>query len=454
MKLTFLGATGTVTGSKYLVEVAGARILVDCGLFQGLKDLRRRNWAPLPVDPTSIDAVILTHAHLDHSGYIPLLVRNGFKGQIFCSRATQDLCGILLPDSGYLQEAEAERANRYSYSKHKPAQPLYTQSDAERSLRFFKAVSFGEEHRLADGVTFTMARSGHILGSAFITISDGAAKLVFSGDIGRSEDPVMKTPAEIREADFLVVESTYGDRLHRDTNPEAKLGRIIRETAARGGTVVIPAFAVGRTQSILYHIYQLQQTGEIPDLPVFLDSPMAINVTKLMQRHQADHRLDPALCADVCNAARYVTTPEESRSLDDGPGVPQVIISASGMATGGRVLHHLKHFVGDPRNTILFTGFQAAGTRGSRLVHGEDEIKIHGHMWPVRAEVDILHNMSAHADYSEILNWLGHFETPPKRTFITHGEPEAASSLRMKIENRLGWYVTVPDYLDEVDLSV
>tara|TARA_R110001592_G_scaffold126059_6_gene336618 strand:- start:11032 stop:12426 length:1395 start_codon:yes stop_codon:yes gene_type:complete len=452
VKLTFMGATGTVTGSKYLVEAAGAKILVDCGLFQGLKDLRLRNWAPLPVDPTEIDAVILTHAHLDHSGYLPLLVKNGFKGPIYCSEATEDLCAILLPDSGYLQEADAERANRHSYTKHKPALPLYTQADAHRSLDQFKAVPFGAAQTLADGVTFSLSRSGHILGSAFVRIDDGATSLVFSGDLGRADDPVMVPPVEIHDADYLVVESTYGDRLHRDSDAEGKLGAIIRDTAARGGTVLIPAFAVGRTQSILFHIHQLKQKKAIPDIPVFLDSPMAINATRLLKHHRADHRLSGPLCAEVCHAAKYVNTADESRALDEGMAVPQVIISASGMATGGRILHHLKHFIGDARNTVLFTGFQAAGTRGARLVHGEDEIKIHGRLWPVRAEVDILHNMSAHADYSEILGWLGHFRTPPKRTFITHGEPEAASSLRMKIENHLHWDATVPDYLDQVDL--
>ncbi|PIW27015.1 MAG: MBL fold metallo-hydrolase [Rhodospirillales bacterium CG15_BIG_FIL_POST_REV_8_21_14_020_66_15] len=452
MKLTFMGATGTVTGSKYLVEAAGAKVLVDCGLFQGLKDLRLRNWAKLPVDPASIDAVILTHAHLDHSGYIPLLVKNGFKGPVYCSAATRDLCAILLPDSGYLQEADAERANRYTYTRHKPALPLYTQKDAERSLGQFHAVPFGQPQVVGDGGTFVLSRSGHILGSAFVRIADGRTSLVFSGDLGRAQDPVMKPPAEIHDADFLVLESTYGDRLHRDSDPEAKLGAIIRDTAARGGTVVIPSFAVGRTQSVLFHIHRLKKSDAIPDIPIFLDSPMAIDATILLRRHRDDHRLSGPLCAEVCHAARYVNTPEESCSLDDGPGVPQVIISASGMATGGRVLHHLKHFIGDARNTVLFTGFQAAGTRGARLVHGEDEIKIHGRMWPVRAEISVLHNMSAHADYGEILGWLRHFRTPPRRTFITHGEPEAATSLRMKIQDRLGWDVVVPEYLETVDL--
>ncbi len=452
LKLTFMGATRTVTGSKYLVEAAGRRILVDCGLFQGLKNLRLRNWAPLPVAPGEIDAVILTHAHLDHSGYVPLLVKNGFKGPVYCSEATRDLCAILLPDSGYLQEADADRANRHAYSKHKPALPLYTEAEARRSLDRFKTVDFGRDTALADGLSFGLSRSGHILGSAFVTLDEEGTRLVFSGDLGRPDDPVMKSPAEIQETDYLVVESTYGDRLHRDGDPQVKIGKIIRETAARGGTIVIPAFAVGRSQAILYYIHELKQAGEIPDIPVFLDSPMAINATRLLNDHGEDHRLSDAEWARVCGVARYVNTAEESRALDDGPGMPQVIISASGMATGGRVLHHLKHYIGDPRNTVLFTGFQAAGTRGARLIHGEDEIKIHGRMWPVRAEVDVLHNASAHADYREILDWLGHFRGPPRRTFVTHGEEEAATSLAMKITDHLGWDATVPDYLDSVDL--
>lgn len=452
MNLKFLGATGTVTGSKYFLEQAGKNILIDCGLFQGLKELRLRNWAKLPVDPASIDAVLLTHAHIDHSGYIPLLVKNGFKGTIYCSDATYDLCRILLPDSGYLQEADAQRANRHKYSKHKPALPLYTEKDAERSLQQFKTVDFDKPHDLGNGLTFTLSRSGHILGASFIRVHDQQTSILFSGDIGRLEDPVMKAPVSAHDADYLVLESTYGDRLHKEGDPQEKIGKIIRDTAARGGSIIIPAFAVGRTQSVLYYIHELIKAGEILSVPVFLDSPMAINATELLSKHHKEHRLSKELSDSVSHIAKYVRTADESKALDHSNGMPAVIISASGMATGGRILHHLKYFLGDERNTILFTGFQAAGTRGARLVHGEDEIKIHGAMWPVRAQIEILHNISAHADYSEILSWLGSFKTPPRRTFITHGEPEAASSLRMKIEDRLGWDVVVPEYLQEVDL--
>ncbi len=452
MKLTFLGATGTVTGSKYLLEHAGKKVLVDCGLFQGLKELRLRNWQKLPVNPASIDAVVLTHAHIDHSGYIPLLVKHGFKGAIYCSAATYDLCAILLPDSGYLQEADAERANRYDYSKHKPALPLYTKKDAEESLKKFKVVDFGKAHSVGGGLTFTLSRSGHILGSAFVLVNDGQTSVLFSGDLGRPVDPVMNPPAHMQGADYLVLESTYGDRLHDDMSPQDKIGEIINETVGRGGSVIIPAFAVGRTQSILYYIQQLKVAKTIPAaLPVFLDSPMAINVTHLLSRHRKEHRLSEKLCADVCNIAQYVDTPEDSKALDHGVGMPTVIISASGMATGGRVVHHLKHFITDARNTILFTGYQATGTRGARLVHGEDQIRIHGSMWKVRARVEELHNTSAHADYGEILDWLGNFQSPPRKTFITHGEPEAASSLRMKIQDRFGWDAVVPEYLQQVE---
>lgn len=447
MKLTFLGATGTVTGSKYLLEDGGKKFLIDCGLFQGLKELRLRNWDKLPVDPASVDAVILTHAHIDHSGYLPLFIKNGFKGPVYCSEATADLCDILLPDSAHLHEEDAERANRYGYTKHHPALPLYTQEDARRSLGKFKPVSFGDEHRLNDFLSFKLTHAGHILGAACVHINDGQTKLVFSGDLGRLHDPVMEAPAQIQEADYLVLESTYGDRLHETTDPLDQLEGIITKTAARGGTVVIPAFAVGRAQSLMYYIYKLKTAGRIPDIPVYLDSPMAISATKLLQQHHAEHRLSKDECHAVCGSVFYTKTVEQSKEIySKNNGLPTIIISASGMATGGRVLHHLKHFIGDPRNTILLSGFQAAGTRGARLAHGETEIKIHGNLYPVRAEIDMLDNISAHADYSEILEWLGHFREAPRKTFLTHGEPEAASSLKFKIEERLGWNVEIPGY--------
>lgn len=451
MKLTFLGATGTVTGSKYLLEDDNRRILVDCGLFQGLKDLRLRNWDKLPVDPASIDAVLLTHAHMDHSGYLPVLVKNGFKGPIYCSDATFDLCGILLPDGGRIQESDAERANRYGYTKHKPALPLYTEEDAYAALEHFKPVDFGKDYALSEILSFSLSRAGHILGAACITVSDGQSKLVFSGDIGRPHDPIMKAPVQIEEADYLVLESTYGDRLHAETDPMDRIEEIVNRTFQRGGIVVIPSFAVGRAQLILYYVHELMRTKRIPKVPVYLDSPMAIDATKQWQDHIKEHRLDAKKCGEVCRTATYTHTTEESKALDNG-AVPAIIISASGMATGGRVLHHIAHYIGDARNTILFAGFQAAGTRGARLVSGETDIKIHGQYHPVRAEIDNLASLSAHADYAEIIDWLRGFREQPRKVFLTHGEPEAATAFKATIEKELGWNVEIPEYLDSVEI--
>jgi metallo-beta-lactamase family protein len=449
MKLTFLGAAGTVTGSKYLLEDGNQKIMIDCGLFQGLKELRLRNWDKPPVDPQGLGAILLTHAHLDHSGYIPKMVKNGFKGPIYCSEATFDLCKILLPDSGYIQEEDAAQANRHNYTKHGPALPLYTAQEARDCLQYFRPVDFGQPHRLSDDLSFTLHRAGHILGASFIRVSDGGGtSVLFSGDIGRLNDPVMKSPAQIQDADYLVVESTYGDRLHDKNDPTGDIEKVVNETAARGGTVVIPAFAVGRAQAIMYYLHKLKNENRISrNIPVYLDSPMAINASELLCKHLNDHRLPRGLCMDVCGIAEYTRTPEESKAINQSNNVPKIIISASGMATGGRVLHHLKNYVGDSRNTVLLAGFQAAGTRGDRLARGEKEIKIHGQMWPVRAQIVKLDNMSAHADYSEILTWMGHFTSPPRKIFVTHGEPEAAKAMKEKIKEKFGWNAVVPDYL-------
>lgn len=451
MQLTFMGATGTVTGSKYLIDIDSKKILIDCGLFQGYKELRVRNWSPLPVNPEEIDAVILTHAHIDHSGYIPLLVKKGFRGKIFCSTATRDLCEILLLDSGHLQEEEVKFANEQGYSKHHPALPLYTQEDARRSLKYFHTLNFGVEYSLDDNLQFRLSHSGHILGSSFVHLNYDNRSLLFSGDLGRPSDPVMKPPAIIQSADYLVLESTYGNRIHEVLNPIEQLGEIIRKTSQRGGSIIIPAFAVGRTQSILYFIYLLKKANKIPDLPVFLDSPMAMNATKIFCRHTNEHKLSKQQCVDICSIATYVNTPRESKTIDSYQ-YPIIIISASGMATGGRVLYHLEKFVPDYRNTILFTGFQAGGTRGARMVSGEKEIKIHGQMIPIRAQVAELANTSAHADYTEIITWLKKFTKPPIKTFITHGEPDAAYSLKKHIEEELGWDCYIPVYLQKEDL--
>jgi metallo-beta-lactamase family protein len=450
--LTFLGGVGTVTGSKYLLETGGRRILIDCGLFQGYKQLRLRNWAPLPVKPASIDAVVLTHAHLDHSGYLPLLVRNGFSGPVISTSATRDLCAILLPDSGYLQERDADFANRHRFTKHHPAQPLYTQADAEASLERFAPIAFEEERDLGDDLAVRFLPAGHILGSALALFSHRGKTIVFTGDLGRPRGATMVDPAIVRVADYLVLESTYGDRRHDKANPEDRIGDIVSRVAGRGGTVLIPAFAVGRAQTILYHLQRLKAERRIPDLPIFLDSPMAINASNVFCDHVAEHRLTARECRATCNGAQYVRSSEESKALDQNR-MPKVIISASGMATGGRILHHLKHFARDPRHAILFTGFQAGGTRGAAMTAGADAIKIHGQYVPVKAEVDNLHMLSAHADADEIMAWLRNFESAPRATFITHGEPSASDALRHRIEEQLDWSCLVPEYQARVDLD-
>lgn len=443
MRLSFLGGAGTVTGSKYLVEAAGRRVLVDCGLFQGLKELRLRNRAPFPGDPARIDAVVLTHAHLDHSGYLPLLVRDGFRGPIYCTAPTRDLCAILLPDSGYLQEKEAEYANRHGFSRHHPALPLYTAAEAIASLDGFEPQPFERRFEATNGVSVLFRPAGHILGAATVELSAGDRTIVFSGDLGRAGSPTMLDPQIVRRADYVVVESTYGDRAHETTDPEDVIADIVVRTAGRGGSVLIPTFAVGRVQTLLLHILRLKRAGRIPDLPVFVDSPMASAASKVFARHLGAHRLDARECADLAAAARYVDSVEESKRLGQSR-VPRIILSASGMATGGRVLHHLKTLGPDSANTILFAGFQAAGTRGAAMVAGATSVKIHGVQVTIAADVFNLGMLSAHADREEILDWLSKFETKPRHCFVTHGEPPAAEALRTGIEHRLGWNCTVP----------
>ncbi|MFN3231354.1 MAG: MBL fold metallo-hydrolase RNA specificity domain-containing protein [Alphaproteobacteria bacterium] len=451
LSLTFLGAVGTVTGSKYLVEAGRRKFLVDCGLFQGFKQLRLRNWAPLPVDPATIDAVILTHAHIDHSGYIPLLVRNGFSGPVLCTDATRDLCAVLLPDSGFLQEKDAEYANRHGFSKHTPAKPLYTQVDAEKCLESFHPCSFQEDQHLPGGARLRFQHAGHIPGAAIVEFEYKGQKVVFSGDLGRPSSATMVDPQPIRSADYLIMESTYGDRVHEVLDPEDALADVIVRTAGRGGTVLIPSFAVGRAQTLMFHLYRLKLAGRIPDLPVFLDSPMAVKASDIFVKHHKDLRLTDAQARAACKVADYVKDVDGSKALDTDP-MPKVIISASGMATGGRVLHHLKAFAADARNTVLFVGFQAGGTRGEAMVNGAESVKIHGRYIPVRAEVQNLQMLSAHADQTELLTWLGHFDRPPGTTYVTHGEPAASDTLRHCIEEQLGWDCIVPEYRDRYDL--
>jgi metallo-beta-lactamase family protein len=452
LTLSFLGGTGTVTGSKYLLDAESDRILVDCGLFQGLKQLRLRNWAPFPVTIDSIGAIVLTHAHLDHSGYLPAIVRDGYGGRIYCSSATEELCGILLPDSGHLQEKDAEFANRHGFSKHKPALPLYMLDDAKRSLERFTSVPFEIDQRMLADARIRLRRAGHILGAATVELNWKGVKTVFSGDLGRYSDPMMVDPVSVNQADYLVVESTYGDRRHDHRNPQDALAAVITRTVVRGGTVLIPAFAVGRAQSLLYHLERLKSDGRLGNVPIFLDSPMAVNASDMLCRHLDDHRLSPEQCRKACGIAQYVRSVEESKALTVNR-MPKVIISASGMATGGRVLHHLKRYAPDPNNTILFSGYQAAGTRGAAMVGGIESIKIHGAYIPVRAQVENLPMLSAHADSDEILKWLGGFERAPRMTFITHGEPTASDALRKRIEEELKWPCTVPEHGQKVTLA-
>lgn len=453
MDLQFLGATGTVTGSKYLIRAGTRQLLVDCGLFQGYKQLRLRNWAALPLDCAALDAVVLTHAHLDHSGYLPLLARQGFKGRVICTPATYDLCRIMLPDSGRIQEEDAEHANRHQHSKHHPALPLYTEADAFRVLELFETRPFHEEFEPAPGVRGTFHRAGHLLGAAMARLQAEGSSILFSGDLGRPADLLMRPPEPPPPADYLVVESTYGNRRHEATDPVAQLGGIVRRVAERGGTIVVPAFTVGRTQQLLHCVARLKQEGAIPaSLPVFLNSPMAVDATTIYRRHSGEHRLDAAQCAAMWGVATMVNTVEQSKALNLRRG-PQLIIAGSGMAVGGRVVHHLKAFAPDARNAIVLTGFQAAGTRGAALQAGADSIKIHGEYVAVRAEMFSLNNLSAHADRDEILSWLRGCTTPPRKTFITHGEADAADALRRHIEENLHWDCAIPDYLERATLD-
>jgi metallo-beta-lactamase family protein len=441
--LTSLGGAGTVTGSKHLLEFGGHRLLVDCGLFQGLRNLRELNWAPFPVDPASIDAVLLTHAHLDHSGYLPKLVKEGFRGPIICTEATADVARLILLDSGQLQEKDAEYANRRGFSKHAPALPLYGLHDAERAIERFSTVDVYEPVALPGGGTATFRRAGHILGATTIEVECAGLKIAFSGDLGRYDDAIMVDPEPIPAADYVVVESTYGDRIHERRDPTEALGEVVERTVARGGTVIIPAFAVGRAQQLLYHLWKLKEAGRLGLVPIYLDSPMAIDASDLMCKHMDDHRLPPDICRAACAVATYTRDVEASKAITASP-MPRVIISASGMATGGRVVHHIKAFGPDHRNTILFSGFQAAGTRGRAMLQGAKDVKIHGQWIPINAQLADLPMLSAHGDADEIMHWLGGFKAPPTKTLIVHGEPTGSEALRVRIGRDVGWNATVP----------
>nr|AGC71744.1 metallo-beta-lactamase family protein, RNA-specific [uncultured bacterium A1Q1_fos_504] len=452
LQIEFLGATSTVTGSRYLLSTAQSRVLVDCGLFQGWKQLRLKNWAPLSFSPTSLDSVLLTHAHIDHSGYLPALCRQGFRRHIWCTRGTRALAELMLIDAAKLQEEEAAFANKHRFTRHRPALPLFTTEDAQAAIHHLRAVDFAHTVAVSKDLTARWRSSGHIIGAASIEVVHQGVTIVFSGDLGRPNDPLLRAPAVIEHADYLVLESTYGDRRHPPDGTLTALRDVVRRTAARGGSVLIPAFAVGRAQTVLYYLYQLQQRGELPPLPIFINSPMAIDATAIYREFSEEHRLSEADYSAMCRLAKFVRTPEESKQLC-AQSTPMIVISASGMATGGRVLHHLKAMAPDARNTILFTGFQSGGTRGATLVGGADAVKIHGEYVPVRAEVVNVETMSAHADYEEILGWLVHFKRPPRQVFITHGEPAAADALRQRISERLGWHCTVPEFRDQIALA-
>lgn len=451
--LSFLGATGTVTGSRFLLDTPSARVLVDCGMFQGLKHLRDRNWAPFPVEPRSIDAVVLTHAHLDHSGYLPALVRDGFCGPILATAQTAELAAIVMVDSGHLQEEEAEYANRKGFSKHHPAQPLYTEEDALRAAERFRHVAFNALSETADGVTVMLRPAGHILGSSTATLSvTGTVNrtLFVSGDLGRMNHPILRPPAPPPEADVMLVESTYGDRTHEPVeDAEERLAAVISRTVARGGTVVIPSFAVDRTEVILLALRRMIAKKRIPALPVYADSPMALDVLRVYRRAMAsgDPEIRPESITDGDpfdpGSLHELRTQEQSRELND-LHYPSIIISASGMATGGRVLHHLLRCLPDNRCAVVLPGFQAEGTRGRLLADGARTIKMLGRYVPVHAEVVVVDAFSVHADGNEIVDWLRRGPKAPDTAFVIHGEPQAGTVLAKRLESELGWHAVVP----------
>ena len=461
MRLTFLGATETVTGSKFLLEAAGKRVLIDCGLFQGLKELRLRNWQDPPIDPKSLDAVILTHAHIDHTGYLPRLVKLGFRGPVYGTPATIHLLRILLPDSAHLQEEEANFRNKHHRTKHEVALPLYTTEDADATLRLTRSVPYETPTTLAPGFEFDLLHAGHILGSAFVRFQSESKTVLFTGDIGRFDTPIIKDPARVETADYLIMESTYGNRLHKEQeghHGKLALRDIIVATARRGGTVLIPSFAVGRAQEVLYHMRELEEEGEIPILPVYVDSPMAVDAFEIYRDHSEEHDLEMnRLKADgkhplMTRNVTFARTVQQSKAINDHR-FPAVVISANGMATGGRIVHHLMNRLPDERNTVVFVGFQAAGTRGRYLVEGARTIRIYGLEYPVRAEIRSIQGFSAHGDAMEILRWLGSFKAAPRKTFLVHGEPRAIQGMKGHIlEKHPDWQVAIPTYKETFEL--
>ncbi len=451
-RLRFLGATDTVTGSRYLLESGDTRILVDCGLFQGYKRIRDRNRTPFPVSPASIDAVLLTHAHLDHTGYVPALVRDGFTGPIYATHGTSELCKLLLPDSGHLQEEEARYADHRGSSVHVPALPVYTAADAVRSLNAFEPRDFDAPLELGDGIEATFLPAGHILGAAQIHLNVDGHSIHFTGDLGRDDDPLMFPPRELEAADILVTESTYGNRTHPEQDPEAELGSVVSRVAKRGGVIMIAAFAVGRAETLMLHLTRLRRKHLIPDIPVYLNSPMAIDASYMYRQHPDEHRLLVDEFEDMYQLATMTRTADDSKLLNLRGG-PMIIISASGMITGGRILHHLEAFGPDPKNAIVLSGYQAGGTRGADLAAGATELRIYGQDVPIQAEVVQIEGFSAHADADEIIRWMRTAAEAPHMTYITHGEPDASDALRRRIKRELGWNARVPEYLEAVQLA-
>jgi metallo-beta-lactamase family protein len=480
--ITFFGAAQTVTGSKYLLDTGQSKVLVDAGLFQGLKELRERNWQSLPIAAAEIDAIVLTHAHLDHCGYLPRLVSQGFRGRVFCTAGTKDLCTIVLPDSGRIQEEDAENANRHRYTKHAVALPLYTEADAFKALTALQPCGYERALPVAEGVEVEFISAGHLLGSAYARIKTADRTILFGGDLGRFGRPVLPDPTMVESADYLLVESTYGNRVHEKDDDGEKLASLIRETAERGGKMIVPAFAIGRVEELLYWIKRLEEEKRIPVLPVFVDSPMAVaalaRYTERLReldpelqpeevdqvaphgpaaheppdRRRAQARQERDVCAFCTERFRTISSAQESKDLT-ASRMPSIVISASGMATGGRVLHHLKAALPDPRNTVLFVGYQAEGTRGRRLVNGEPSVRIHGQDVPVHARVALIDSMSAHADSQEILRWLRGFKAPPRRTFLVHGEPVPMQALGESIAREFQWNTHAPAWKERIELD-